>query len=944
MSAANPKNLARAALLAAASLLALLALNAEPADAAFHVVNVKGGSFNSDGTTAGQAASHPYSVLTGFQLGSSGFFKPDGQVQEVRADLPPGFVANPNVTPTRCSSAQLTVRSGGQATGKIDCPASSQIGTVEILLTGFLPDTSFSQGLTPLYNMQPLPGTPATLGFVIESVPVYLVPSVRTGGDYGFTVVTHEVPQILATVGTAINVWGVPADPSHDPQRFCPGHNHDDLEAFGCSTDAGERAFVTAPSNCSAGALPTTFHFSSWQEPGSFISAGFNQDTNGNPTAVHGCADVPFEPEIGLQPTTAAADSPSGLDVDLSMPTDGLTSPEALSQAALKRVTVTLPAGMSVNPASADGLGGCSAAQIGLTEPGDDPHFTPDAAQCPDSSKIGTVELRTPLLEQPLEGSVYLGAQDDPATAGDENPFGSLLSLYLAVDDPDTGVVLKFPGLVEPDPATGRLVATFDDNPQIPFSSLQLHLKQGSRAPLITPSACGTYAIASSMTPWSAVDPDNPTPAETVTKTSTFEITSGPDGTPCPTPGQFDPTFQAGTVTPIAGAYSPLIVNASRPDGSQSLAGLSLTLPKGLTGKLAGIPACPEAALSAAAGKSGAEELAAPSCPAASKVGTVDVAAGAGTTPFHVTGTAYLAAPYKSAPLSLAVITPALAGPFDLGTVVVRAAARIDPVTTQIKVSSDPIPSILQGIPLKVRSVSVDTDRPEFTLNPTSCDPMSLEGTLFGTSASKAVSNRFQVGACKALDFAPKLALSLKGPTHRRAHPSLKAVLTAKPGEANIARAQVRLPRAAFIDNAHIGTPCTRPAFATHTCPEASRVGKVSATTPILDYTLKGSVYLRANPAHKLPDLVADLRGPDSQPIEIELAGKTDAVKGALRNSFEAVPDAPVTKFTLELFGGKKGLIELSSGLCAHPRASVKLDAQSGAVFDTSPKVKADCP
>ncbi len=792
----------------AGCLLAVAAsiLTASSASADFHVVEVSGGAFNQDASSSSQAGGHPYAVRTTFKLGSSNFFQPDGQFKDVRVDLPPGFVANPGATGDAvCDidgvSASATIQ---------NCPLDSQVGLANLWLAGG-PDFSFPSASVPVYRIQALYGAPATLAFNVSGIIISLVPGLRSGSDYGIRVNVRNAPQILYVTGTTVELWGAPADATHDPQRYCPGRSQDTSEppAFGCSTERNPVAFLTNPADCAAGPLATRFEFSSWTEPDHFINASFDHDENGNPTAATGCDQVPFGPSVAIKPTSGEADSPTGLDVDLAMPVDGLVNPDALSQSPLKRAVVTLPEGMSVNPASADGLGGCSAAQIGLSQAGSHPQFTSAADNCPGSSKIGTVALRTPLLDDSLFGSIYLATQDNPAAAGDENPFGTLLGLYLAVDDEATGTVLKLPGRVDLDPDTGQLVATFDNNPQVPFSSLELHFKTGARAPLVTPPTCGSYDIVSELSSWSAVDPDNPTPAETVSKSSSFDITSGPDGTPCPSPGKFDPAFEAGTTTPIAGAYSPLIVNASRPDGSQSLQGLSLTLPEGLTGKLAGIPACPAAALSAAADKSGAAELASPSCPAASKVGTVDVAAGAGSTPFHVTGTAYLAGPYKGAPISLAVITPALAGPFDLGTVVVRAAAQIDPVSTQIKVTSDPIPSILQGIPLKVRSVSVDTDRPEFTLNPTSCDPMSLEGTMFGSSVSKTVSNRFQVGACKALGFAPKLALSLKGPTHRRAHPALKAVLTAKPREANIARAQVKLPKAAFLDNAHIGEVCT---------------------------------------------------------------------------------------------------------------------------------------
>jgi hypothetical protein len=638
--------------------------------------------------------------------------------------------------------------------------------------------------------------------------------------------------------------------------------------------------------------------------------------------AVEDCEEVPFTPEISTRLTASEADSPTGLDVELTMPTAGLLNPDGRAQAHLKRVEVNLPEGMSVNPSSVDGLGACSLQEIGLD--------SAELPRCPEDSKIGAVEVETPLLEETLHGDVYVAAQN-------ENPFGSTIALYLTAVNEERGIVIKLPGKIGLDPQTGQLSATFDDNPQLPFSSLRVQIKGGSRAPLITPPACGGYAATTEMSSWSAADPDNPTPGEIVTEDSHFQITQGPNGSPCPAPGQFDPSFEAGTLTPIAGAYSPLIVNASRPDGSAPLTGLELDLPEGLIGKLAGIPYCPEAALAAAAGKEGRSEQASPSCPSASQVGTVDVGAGAGSTPFHVQGQAYLAGPYKGAPLSIAVITPAVAGPFDLGTVVVRAKADVNPVSTKIHVTSDPIPTILQGIPLKVGSVSVNTDRPEFTLNPTDCDPQSFGGTLFGVSALKAVSSRFQVGACRALDFKPKLALQLKGGTKRGQNPALRATVTMpKANQANIERVSVALPHSAFLDQAHIRTICTRVQFAAEACPKGSIYGKARAFSPLLDKPLEGPVYLRSS-NNPLPDLVVALEGQ----IEVELAGRIDSVNGGIRNTFSLVPDAPVSKFVLEMQGGKKGLLENSQDLCAGTnRATVKMDAQSGKVHDFRPVVK----
>jgi hypothetical protein len=615
---------------------------------------------------------------------------------------------------------------------------------------------------------------------------------------------------------------------------------------------------------------------------------------------------------------------------------------------------------MAVNPSQADGLDACSTERIGLTTSiGESPiHFSKAPDSCPDAAKLGSVEVTTPLLAQygaenklqldpetgkpilePLHGSVYLAKPF-------ANPFGSLVAIYLSINDPPTGTIAKLAGRATLDPATGQITTRFEENPQLPLEDVRLHLFGGARGALITPPACGTHTSTSDLTPWSAPEGQDAHPVDS------FQTSAIPGGGACPgteaaAPNQ--PTFSAGTLAPQAGAYSPFVLKLSREDGSQRISTIDTTLAPGLTGKLAGISSCSEAQIAQAAGRGhpnqGAIEQASPSCPAASEVGTVIVGAGAGSNPFYVQGHAYLAGPYKGAPLSLAIVTPAVAGPFDLGAVVSRVALNLDRDTAQIHAVSDPLPTILDGIPLDIRSIALKMDRPNFTLNPTNCDPLAITGgatSLLGQTA--ALTQRFQVGGCKGLGFKPKLSLKLLGGVKRSATPRLVANLTAKPGEANIASAQVKLPRAAFLDNAHIKTICTRVQFVADTCPPGSIYGKASARTPLLDYPLSGSVYLRSNPAHTLPDLVAKLKGPDTQPIEIDLAGKTDSVKAALRNTFEAVPDAPVSSFHLELFGGKRGLVELSRNLCAHTyRAEVKLTAQNGKTFDTTPVVGNSC-
>ncbi len=608
----------------------------------------------------------------------------------------------------------------------------------------------------------------------------------------------------------------------------------------------------------------------------------------------------------------------------------GSTTEESAT-AHLRDALIELPEGMTLNPPAADGLGSCSLAEVGMTASGR-PLGTP--VTCPDQSKLGVVKVVSPVLENPLPGTLYLATQG-------ENPFGSRFAIYLVVSDPVSGLLVKIPGQIEPDPNTGRITFSFRNSPQLPIEDLSIELFAGPRAPLKTPDGCGRHVSEGLLTPWTS-------PAgSTAEIESSFRLTAAPDGGACRPEGAAapnTPTFSAGTISPTVKTFTPFFLKLTRADGTQQLKSVDTTLPQGLLAKLAGVSICSDGALAAAPGRTGKAEQASPSCPANSQVGTVDIGIGAGSTPLHVPGKVYLAGPYKGAPASLAIVTPAVTGPFDLGNVVVRSALQIDATTTQVHVISDPIPTIVAGVPLNLRSISLEVDRPSFTLNPTSCNPASVLGgitSVFDQAVSFASS--FQVGDCPVLKFKPSLKLALKGSVKRLAHPSLSATLTARPDDANIASAQVKLPRAAFLDQSHIGDVCTRTQFAARACPPDSIYGFTSATTPLVDYSVSGPVYLRTNPAHKLPDLVAVLQGPATQPIEIELAGKTDAVKGALRNSFEFVPDVPVSKFNLTLFGGKKGLIQMSEGFCARPDAEAVFTAHNGNAFISTPEVAAKC-
>jgi hypothetical protein len=924
-------------LVGASVLLAALAL-APAARASFEVTGFDGAALQRDGTTSTQAGEHPFEVVTEFELtthlDNNGNITPDANPRDIEVALPAGFSGNPTNVAT-CTQAQLSKTKEGRP----QCPLESQIGyaVIDFALGG----ATVQRGKFPIYNMERPLGSPALFGFNIVALPVYVRVRIRTGGDYGVTAVMSPVSQATPVVGGEFHLWGVPADSGHDKDRGVVGGPSCVESGTGCEgtvtgapSEAAPAPFLTNPTDCAAGPLTTALRVDSWQEIGSFRERSFlSHLTDGTPAGVDGCSRLGFHPSIEVRPTSTSADSPTGLAVDLSIPQD--ESPTTLAEAMLKRATVTLPEGMTVNPSAAAGLGGCTSAQADLHGSG--------PANCPDASKIGTVRVQTPLLDHAIEGSVFAAAQGD-------NPFGSLLAMYVSIDDPQTGVVVKIAGHVEADPNTGRLTAVFDDNPQVSFSSFQLDLFGGPRAVLRTPPTCGTYSTTGRFSPWSAADPDRPTPAETVTSIDSFTLSSGPNGGACPA-GGFNPKLEAGTTSPVAGRYSPLSLRLVRNDGSQELRSLSLSFPPGLLAKLAGVPYCSPGAIDAALARSGegqgALELSSPSCPAASQVGTITAGAGSGPSPFYLqAGRVYLAGPYRGAPLSLLAVVPAVAGPFDLGAVVVRDRIEIDPETAAVSAVSDPIPTILHGIPVDLRDLRVEVGRSQFVLNPTSCAEMAFGGTAGSASGATApLSDRFQVGGCAGLAFAPRLSARLFGPTRRGAHPKLRALLSTREREANVARAAVTLPHSEFLEQAHIRTVCTRVQFAAGQCPKGSIYGSAKAWSPLLDQPLSGPVYLRSNGSErKLPDLVVALHGPATQPIEIDLIGFIDSVHGGIRIRFPSVPDAPVSKFMLSMNGGKKGLIVNSTDICkgVH-KARVRLSGQNGRIERVRTPMKARC-
>jgi hypothetical protein len=888
-----------------------------------------------DGLSASGADSHPYQYTTSFginmALAPEGAVTPvvpaEGDVKDIEVTLPPGLVGNPTALP-RCSAQQFTTTHGvspnpGENFSVNECPEAATVGLAQIQQLEGKPSALRS----PLYNLVPPKGMPAQLGFMVGGIfPIYIKTKVRSDGDYGITAYLANTTEAQRVSAARVTVWGNPADASHDPLRgscVVMGGN--------CPANLPSvRPFLRLPSSCEH-ALPTTMGFDTWLTPGNFLRS---TETEAPPTA---CGLPPFAPTIEANPTTNVADAPSGLHVDLHLPQAENEDPEGLGHADLKDATVTLPPGFVVNPSSADGQGACSLDEIGYQGIKEGRHgFSTEPAQCPDASKLGTVQVHTPLLDHPLPGAVYLARQN-------ENPFESLIAIYIAIHDPETGVVVKLAGEVTPDPATGQLSTTVTQNPQVPFEDFTFDFFEGARAPLRTPQTCETHTTNTSMVPWTSPEGATAFPSDS------FTLTQAPGGGTCATSkSQLPnaPSLEAGTADPLAGAYSPFLLRLKREDGSQEIKGLNVNLPAGLTAKLAGTQECSEAAIAQAKAREapgqGALEQASPSCPPSSQLGTVTVGAGAGPSPFYAQGKAYLAGPYKGAPLSMVIITPAVAGPFDLGTVVVRAALQVDPESAKVKVVSDPIPTILQGIPLDVRSIAVKIDRSGFTLNPTSCEVMAITAEAISTENQTAnLNNRFQVGGCQNLGFRPKLSFKLRGDTKRGGHPALTATLTypSKGAYSNIARAQVALPHSEFLAQAHIRTICTRVQFAANTCPKGSIYGKAKAITPLLDKPLEGPVYLRSS-SNPLPDLVADLGGQ----IHVALVGRVDSVNGGIRNSFEAVPDAPVSKFTLSLPSGRKSLLENSTNICrGKHKATATFTAHNGRVLVLKPELKAKC-
>jgi hypothetical protein len=862
------------------------------------------------------AAAHPNWGFTQFivkhtteVVGPLTFEKPVGEVKTVHVDLPVGLSVNPGAT-ARCPLKTFEDGASG-------CPLGSKVG--ESAVTASAPPLGLPTppipGVTqvPVYNVIPPTGQPARFGLELAGNEVFLVADVAWSSDYheGFTI---AVPKALPAAIEGLILKN---------RLVFDGR-------------AGDGTFITTPSTCLGESAPgpsghvysTYLLASSYGEEEK--APGYQFPASAQPafespipagTSPKSCDTIPYGPSLRVDPRTALTDSPSGAAVDVDVP--HILGAAKQDSSNTKAASVSLPPGMGLNPSAANGLQTCSDAQFRQ-------HSASPGTDCPAASKVGTVTIESPPLpEGSLTGNVYVGSQigRDPAS-------GSLYRIFVDAESPRYGISVRLLGNVKADPQTGQLTTTFSENPQVPFSSFELAFDGGSRAVLTSPPICSSKASAQ-MTPWSgnaAASPSAP-----------IVLSSAPGGRPCAkalAERPFAPAFSARPKGAKAGAYKPLSIQIASSDGQQELKGLDLTLAPGMTGKLAGIPYCRPAALAAAAGSGGTEQRASSSCPARSLVGSAAISAGTGPSPLHIDdGKVFLSGPYRGAPLSLAVITPATAGPFDLGTVVVRVALFVDPDTAQIRAVSDPIPHVFGGAQLSIRTIDVEIDRKDFTLNPTSCGPLTSAGVLKGGGADPVnpaafsalpVSTPFQTSDCGALDFKPKLFTRLYGgrkSTRRAQHPKFRAVLLARAGDANIGRAAVTLPHSQFLDQAHIRTICTRVQLAANDCPQGAVYGYARAQTPLLDDELAGPVYLVSS-NNPLPDLLVDLRGQ----VDVRLHGVISSLKsGRIKNVFYPVPDVPVSKFVLTMKGGKRGLLINSRDLCAKPSFSfMNFKAQNG--------------
>jgi hypothetical protein len=887
-----------------------------------------------------RAGGTPYELTTTFHFNLHESFGAEGgrgpasveEPKDIKVSFPPGMVFDPQAV-TQCPIA-VFVHSEGQA-----CPPSSQVGTALSSPYGHLEQV-------PLYNLTPLEGRPAQFGFH-NANNFFIDGGARTGEGYNLSAASSDIPEVHLT-SVSITVWGNPAESSHDAQRgqVCVWLVTAPPEApfENCGNGGGGESsgvpptpFVRLPTQCSGQPLTATIETDSWTHPGVW-------DANGNPqrgdenwktapsypamAPVTGCGNLNFGSSLTVQPDSAQAGEPVGLGVELSVPQN--LSAESPATPEVRDVTVALPEGMVISPSSAQGLGVCH------DDPGVNPREVADEfgsgsaspASCEASSLVGRLRITTPLLPLPLDGEVFLGAPlCGPCTPEDARE-GRMVRLYLqAIGEGGDGITIKQAGTGSIDQRTGRLTTSFPEEPQLPFEHIKLEMTGGPRATLANPRTCGPALSEADLTPWSSPFVLDSTPS------SAFEVTG------CPEP-RFAPSFTAGTTSNQAGGFSPFTLSFGRSDADGFLDGYQQRMPPGLLGMLSAVTPCGEP--QASKGTCGPESL----------IGHTQVLTGPGANPFLVTGgKVFITGPYRGAPYGLSIVVPAKAGPYTLsgttgeGTVVVRAAITIDPATAALTVTADPLPTILDGIPLQLRVVNVTIDRPGFTFNPTSCNPMAITATLSGTEGQIArVSAPFQVTNCEAMTFSPKFAVSTSGRASRVDGTSLDVRLTYPPApagqaspQANIASVKVELPKQLPSRLPTLQKACPAATFEADpaNCPAASAVGVARASTPVLAHELSGPVYFVSHGGEAFPSLIVVLQG---EGVRVDLVGSTFISKAGITSStFKTVPDVPIRSFELYLPAGRYSALAANADLCRSTlRMPTTFTAQNGALLSRS--------
>jgi hypothetical protein len=888
-----------------------------------HPFEVVPGSFHFE-TSSAEAGAHTdwvFSFDFAHELNGTTF----NDLRTVVNNFPAGFDASNTAVPT-CTDAQLLSTNVHTVEGELsNCPLASQIGdlSVEVFINPTSTEPPY-QLTIPLYNMETTSfGTVASVGYRLSSLFTSVSSAVVRPEDDGITALSANIPKLGESHKVSVRLWGVPAAHEHDAMRgaICGGkgelppvcrNEFDSPQEARIET----KPFLSNPTSC--GAFEATMQADSWEEPENWSSekAGVGP--------IEECDRVHFEPSIEIRPTTTRAESPTGLDVSLLVP-QTWDNPFTIATSNLKDTTVALPEGMTANPSLAAGLGACSPQQYAKETSSSSP-----GTGCPPESKIGSIEIETPLLDEKIEGAVYVATPYDnvPAFGDPAHPGGSLLALYVVAKDPARGLLIKVAGKVTPNAVTGQLVSTFQNTPQQPFSKFTLKFRPGPTAPLVSPPVCGNYATQAALTPWSA-----PSEPRTIASPA-FAISEGAHGPPCPEGAvpPFHPQVFAGTSNNDGGAYSPFYLRLVREDGEQELTRFSTIMPPGLTGNLSGIPFCPAAAIAAARLATGVQELEHPSCPQTSEVGHTIVGAGVGTVLAQTPGKVYLAGPYNGAPLSLVSITSATVGPFDLGTVVIRFALRVNPITAQVEVDatgSDPIPHIIDGIVVHVRDIHVYIDREKFIINPTNCRSLSIEDIITGAGADYTnpadqvpvnVPTPFEAADCAGLSFKPVFKVSTTAKVSRANGASLSVKLTFPHtgigSQANIAKVKVDLPKQLPSRLSTLQRACTDKQFEANPagCPSESIVGHAKAITPILPVALEGPAYFVSHGGVKFPELIMVLQG---YGITIQLHGETFISKSSITSStFRNVPDQPVTSFELTLPQGKYSALAARGNLC----------------------------